>query len=135
LQCGDWSPLWIFKIAKESGDQFPHSKGGSLRSIRSMRQSLYILVAMCSLLLTSQGRGEEHACGVGCPDDYDRKPCPRIPLLRWCGCDDYCRKPGPWVPFLRWCGCDDYCRKPWPVLDCPSSPFPYSCGVPASRCK
>jgi len=31
----------------------------------------------------------------GCPDDYCRKPCPRVGCLPCGQCDDYCRKPCP----------------------------------------
>jgi hypothetical protein len=61
------------------------------------------------------------SCAVNpcwCPDDYCRKPLPRIPCLplRYAA-DDYCRKPLPRIPCPALGGCaDDYCRKPLPDL-------------------
>ena len=70
----------------------------------------------------------------GCPDDYCRKPWPRIWCLS-CGLpDDYCRKPGPWLWMLGHCNLpDDYCRKPCPNLCRPLCPDHYTCG-PAPCC-
>jgi hypothetical protein len=66
----------------------------------------------------------------GCPDDYCRKPCPRISCLS-CGLpDDYCRKPCPRIPCLS-CGLpDDYCRKPCPNPCRPLRSEHYTCGSP-----
>jgi hypothetical protein len=78
-----------------------------------------------------------HRCGpcpprCACPDDYVRKPCPRIPCLSPCaGPDDYCRKPYPRIPCPRWpCLPDDYCRKPFPTVPCLRYPVWYSCDGP-----
>src|SRR5262245_19827214 len=52
----------------------------------------------------------------GCPDDYCRKPWPRI----WCApCgepDCYCGKPWPRIWSLSCGECAVYCRKPCPQL-------------------
>src|SRR5262245_58416883 len=68
----------------------------------------------------------------GCPDDYCRKPWPRIWCLS-CGLpDDYCPKPGPRLWRLGHCNLpDDYCRKPCPNLCQPVCPDHYTCGGPA----
>jgi hypothetical protein len=68
----------------------------------------------------------------GCPDDYCRKPWPRIWCLS-CGLPDaYCPKPGPWLWRLGHCNLpDDYCRKPCPNPCRPLCPDHYTCGHPA----
>jgi hypothetical protein len=68
----------------------------------------------------------------GCPDDYCRKPWPKIWCLS-CGLpDDYCPKPAPRLWRLEHCNLpDDYCRKPCPNLCRPVCPDHYTCGRPA----
>jgi hypothetical protein len=71
-----------------------------------------------------------------CPDDYVRKPFPRLYCVSHCGGpDDYCRKPFPPAPPLPCHGTpDDYCRKPFPTLLCPPhSPY-LQCGPPDASC-
>ncbi len=67
----------------------------------------------------------------GCPDDYCRKPCPRIDMVSCGWADDYCRKPYPRIWTLPCGGPDDYCRKPCPNLGRPLNPDYYTCGRPA----
>jgi hypothetical protein len=66
----------------------------------------------------------------GCPDDYCRKPWPRI-ACRPCGepfC--YCGKPWPRI-WILCCGeCDVYCRKPCPQHCRPLRQDFYTCGQP-----
>jgi hypothetical protein len=62
----------------------------------------------------------------GSPDDYCRKPAPRITdVPRSCGPDDYCRKAAPCLTDVPRCGGpDDYCKKSIPYLLCPpASPY------------
>jgi hypothetical protein len=73
----------------------------------------------------------------GCPDDYCRKPTPKI----WClGCGEpYCYCPKP-IPCIRTLGCgiaDDYCRKPCPDVCRPIRQDTYTCPpttLPCARC-
>jgi hypothetical protein len=53
-----------------------------------------------------------------CPDNYCKKPMPRVPCPNWCGTpDNYCEKPMPCVPCPNWCGCPgNYCKKPCPSI-------------------
>src|SRR5262249_25071225 len=69
----------------------------------------------------------------GCPDDYCRKPWPRIWCLS-CGLpDDYCPKPCPRLCRLGTCNLpDDYCRKPCPNLCLHLCADYCPCGRPAS---
>lgn len=71
----------------------------------------------------------------GCPDDYCRKPSPRIWSLP-CGLpDDYCTKPGPRLCRPELCNLpDDYCRKPCPNLCRPICREPSTCGGPTPSC-
>jgi hypothetical protein len=64
----------------------------------------------------------------GCPDDYCRKPWPRIDMVSCGPPDDYCCKPYPriWTPACG--GPDDYCFKPCPDLGRPLNPDYYTCG-------
>ena len=65
-----------------------------------------------------------------CPDDYCRKPWPRIGCLP-CGepyC--YCAKPSPCIRLLSCCGPGDYCRKPCPQVCRPLRQDYYTCGEP-----
>jgi hypothetical protein len=68
----------------------------------------------------------------GCPDDYCRKPWPRLWCLS-CGLpNDYCPKPFPRLWRLGNCKLpDDYCRKPCPNQSRPPCPDNYTCGGPA----
>src|SRR5262245_38735628 len=67
---------------------------------------------------------------TGCPDDFCRKPCPRIGRLGPCGGpDDYCPKPCPRLWMLGYCNLpDDYGCKPCPDLCRPLPTDPYTCG-------
>jgi hypothetical protein len=68
----------------------------------------------------------------GCPDDYCRKPWPRIWCLSCGQPDDYCRKPCPRLCGLGPCNLPgDYCRKSCPNLCRPLCPDHYTCGGPA----
>jgi hypothetical protein len=70
---------------------------------------------------------------TGCPDDYCRKPLPRVACLPCSEPNDYCRKPLPRIGRLP-CGVpDDYCRKPWPQLCRPLRPEHYNCGQHAHK--
>ena len=65
---------------------------------------------------------------TGCPDDYCRKPIPRVGCLPCGQPDDYCRKFLPRIGRLPCGEPDDYCRKPWPQLCRPLRPEHYNCG-------
>ncbi len=69
----------------------------------------------------------------GCPDDYCRKPFPRIDTVSCGWPDDYCRKPYPRTWTLPCGGPDDYCRKPCPNLGRPLNPDYYTCGRPGCQ--
>jgi len=64
----------------------------------------------------------------GCPDDYHRKPWPRIWCLSCGQPDDYCRKPWPRIWCLSCGQPDDYCRKPCPNPCRPLCSDHYTCG-------
>lgn len=69
---------------------------------------------------------------TGCPNDYCRKPWPRIWCLSGGGPDDYCRKLCPRLWTLGHCNLpNDYDRKPCPNLCRPLCPDHYTCGCPA----
>ncbi len=75
----------------------------------------------------------------GSPDDYCRKPFPRLIPVSCRGCpDDYCRKAAPCIWDLqRFCGVDDYCKKSIPCLLCPPmSPYlHYGSGKACEPCR
>jgi hypothetical protein len=71
----------------------------------------------------------------GCPDNYCRKP---LPKLDWTlgpqVCDDYCPKPLPAVPRPPLVlGCDEYCRKPLPKALAPRWFGCSECSTPSTR--
>jgi hypothetical protein len=67
------------------------------------------------------------ACCSWCPNDYQRKPLPCIPLPPCLGCaNDYLRKPLPCVPPPVCGGPNDYCRKPLVFVRPNCEPW-YSC--------
>lgn len=63
-----------------------------------------------------------------CPDDYCRKPAPRVPCPAWsCNPECFVRKPLPCPPRSFGCAtCDDYVPKSFPQEPCPFRPYPLS---------
>jgi hypothetical protein len=76
--------------------------------------------------------GGDVPAGEGCSKSLKGQLCCARCATMPCGCpDDYCRKPMPRIPCLPRCGCaDDYCRKPMPCLCWPVDRQFYRCAPP-----